>query len=350
MKRSELVKLLELVQPALSDTDLVPVFTHFMFCDGAVSASNDGLSIVARSKIVETDGTVFAVKGGTLLGLLKNSAGEDVVFAEGKEQDCVIKTGRSVFKLPYLTEDEFLFEEPLKDVWTSRVIVDESLLKGIEICLTTASTDQAAPAIMGVCFNITTDLTLYSCDGDAITQYNAVSPSKGEGVYMLPTGFCKALLKICRETQLATGTIEINDAWARAVVGGFSIYGRLSENNAPLDHAKEIEQTLTGKTKFAPLPDGFNEALGRARVVADPESKPTTLAIQGKKLLIETDTSVGIVRDELPVKGLDDVVALVHASLVQRSVVVCNQIAIRENCTAYKLDDAVLQVVSNIGE
>lgn len=352
MKRVELVKLLELVQPALSDTDLVPVFTHFMFCDGAVSASNDGLSIVAASKVVQTEGSVFAIKGSTLLGLLKNSAAEEVTLEESKDHECVIKTGRSVFSLPYLTEDAFLFEAPGKERWLAKLRINEALISAIKTCLTTASKDHAAAAIMGVCFNLSEDeLNLYSCDGDAITQC-ALSqfPYEGLGAFTVPTTFCEALLKISGETKIVTGSLEINPDWVKAVIGDFTIYGRMTENKKPLDHANLIKKTLTGKIQYVPLPDGFNEALARARVVADVESKPTTLIVEKGKLLLITETSMGVVRDELSIKGHSDVQATAHAELIQRSVGICDTIAIKENCTAYKLGDTVLQIVSNIGE
>ena len=126
--------------------------------------------------------------------------------------------------------------------------------------------------------------------------------------------------------------------------------GRMIENDDPLDHAALIKQTMTGKNPFVTLPDGFNEALSRARVLADLETAHTTLTVQGNKLKLLTETKMGTVNDELNMKGHEPVEALVHASLVQRSIGVCNQISIRENCTCYKLDDIVLQVVSNIGE
>ena len=348
MNRKDLVDLLELVSPALSETRLVPVFTCFMFCDGAVSASSDALTIVAKSKIVEVDGLVFAVNGSNLLGLLRNSSVEEVSFSAGANE-VEIKAGRSSFKLPFMTEEEFLFEEPKKEKWGASIQLNEDILRSLSICLTTVSSDHTAPAIMGVCFNFD-NAAMFSCDGDAITRCK-LSDAPGAGVYTVPTAFCNALLKICSETETTAGKLELSQGWARATLkNGFTIYGRLIENDSPLDHASLIKKTMTGKFPFVPIPGGFSEALGRARVLADQETATTVITVDGNKLKLLTETKMGTVNDELNVKGHEAVEAEVHASLVQRSLNICDQVSIRENCSCYKLGDTVLQVVSNIGE
>jgi DNA polymerase III sliding clamp (beta) subunit (PCNA family) len=353
MKRSELVKTLELVYPALSATNLVPVFTCFMFKQKSILAYNDVLGIVAKGGI----GTEpFATAGVALLGLLQNSHAEEVDF-QVTEENVIVKTGKSIFKLPYFTEDQFIFDEP-KEKWAGTVNLNEDLLKGIEICLTTSSRDQSKPAIMGVCFNfdLVTDPTLFSCDGDAITRYKVGLDKdrkeyKNSGIFTVPNVFCDALLKISSETETTQGKLELNQNWAKATLNnGFTIYGRMIVTEKNLDHQLVIDQSLRGKHPFAALPVGLSDALASARVLADPESATTAMTVDGSKLQLVTDTHMGVIRDELKIKGHEDVEATVHASLVHRSLTVCDQISIRENVTAYKLGNTVLQIVSNIGD
>jgi DNA polymerase III sliding clamp (beta) subunit (PCNA family) len=343
MNRTELVKTLELVQPALSTNNLVPVFSCFMFGKSTISAYNDSLGIVAKGSV----GTEpFATPGVTLLGLLQNSHAEEVDFELTKEY-VIAKTGKSVFKLPY--ETKFLFTQP-KESWDATIEINPDVLKGVEICLTTSSKDQAQPAIMGVCFNF--DSTkLFSCDGDAITRYSPTVNMLGKGSYTIPNAFCDALLKITAETGVTEGELEVSRDWAAAHLNnGFHLYGRMIVNDKPLDHQKLIDSTLQGKQPFVPLPLGLNEALARARVLADIETKVTNMTIKDGVIQLWTSTHMGDIKDTVKIKGHPDVEALVHASLVARSIAVCDQISIRENATAYKLDNTVLQVVSNIGE
>ena len=164
MNKSELVTKLELVGRALSDQDLVPMFKCFAFDGKNVSAYNDSLGIISPCEI----GT-FALNGNTLLGLLKNSHSEGVELLADKE-DVTVKAGKSRFKLPYFTEDEFLFKEP-KDKWHSSIPINESLLRGLEVCRSMASTDLAQPAFLGVSLQFKGNITLYSTNGDAIARF-----------------------------------------------------------------------------------------------------------------------------------------------------------------------------------
>lgn len=348
MKRRELVKALELVQPSLA-SGLVPIFGCFMFNEGTITGFNgDSLAIKANFDA----GLTLAVDGRTLLGLLQNSKADELTI-KVEASEIRIKAAKSNFKLPYLKTDDFLFEEP-KEKWTATTEITEELLKAIGICLTTTSRDHAYPALMGLSFNFeeTTLTTLYSCDGDAVTKYVTEDGYEGEGIYTVPNSFCDALMKIYQETEAVGGKLEMNCNWAKATLSsGFTVYGRIVANDTPLDHAKLIADTMNTEVPFVSLPEGFNEALSRARVIADLENKPTVLTVFDGKLGLLTDSaSYGEARDDMPIKGHPDVEAFVHASLVQRSIGICDQISIQENCTAFKQGNAVLQVLSNVGE
>lgn len=348
MDRKELVKTLELVQPGLADNNLVEVFTCFMFGKGTISAYNDEIGVVAKAPY---DDEAFAVSGRTFLDLMKNSGGDDVEISI--EDEVAIIVGKSNFRLPFFRESDWLFTEPAKEKWLAEATISETLLQGVKVCLTTASRDHTSPALMGICFNLESD-GIFSCDGDAVTCIAGGGSLKGKGVYVVPNAFCDTVLKICEETKTVKGRILLNEGWAKAVLGDFTIYGRvIAQKDKPLDHAALIKKTLHANgevVEYVDLPEGLSEALSRARVLADPESAKTSLVVKGNKLKMVTQSRMGIVEDELGLKGHPAVEAHVHASLVQRSIGVCTRFSIRENCTAYRLDDRILQVVSNIGE
>lgn len=348
MKRAELTRQLGLLSPALSTTNLVEAYTWFMFTPKTIMAYNDSLGIIATT--ATGTGKSFAVAGATLLGLCENSTAEDIDFEIGTNS-VIFQAGKSKFTLPSFGDGAFLFSPP-KERFVVQVEINEGLLRGIETCLTTSSRDQAQPAIAGVCFNAGVSiLNLFSCDGDAITRYRADAIPNGDGVFTAPNGFCDALLKIANETETKQGKLELNDNWAKATLNnGFTVYGRMIINDTPLDHAALIKKSMKGDTPFITLPLGLKEALARARVLADPESAKTTVAVDAGKLMLLTETHMGTVRDDLKAKGHDDVKALVHASLMHRSLDVCDEISIRENVTVYRQGKTVLQVVSNIGE
>lgn len=346
MNRGALLKTLELVSPALATTNLVPVFGCFVFTNSKVMAYNDVIGIVAPW---ETKGQPFAANGQILLGLLRNSSSEgvDIVCDPKKSEDLKITLGKSASKLPFFGEDEFIFLEPDIDA-LDKTKLTPALLLATQTCLTTSSTDNSMPALMGVCFNFE-EGALFSCDGDALTKHRA--DIRGKGVYTAPNQFCSALSRICEETETYDGELVFTRQWVRAsLANGYVLYGRMIENDTPLDHEKLITRSLQGGPEFVGLPKGLNEALARARVFADAESTPTTFSIKDGTLKMATDTKhSGQVKDVLNIKGHKDVEALIHPNLMVRSIKVCDEICILHNCTAYRNGEAILQVVGNVG-
>lgn len=347
MNRKQLLTTLELVSRALANNNMVPIFQNFCFKDGQVIGYNDALGIVAPCDVEDT----FAVNGSTLLGLLQNSHSEDVEFAlDG--QEVIIKAGRSTFKLPYLPEENFLFIEP-EDDWLLNLVLDQQVLDGLTSCLMTSSRDLSQGALMGICFNTTKKSTvLYSCDGDAVSQYGlAQLDITGQPKPItVPNDFCETVLKIAEGTEATEKSkLTLNDAWAMAELDtGYKIYGRIIQNDNPLDHAALIKKTLKSKPEYVPLPKGLDHALSRARVVADKESKPTQIVVEAGRIKLLTESSYGTVRDTLAMAKHSDVIVMVSAEKVQRAMSITDEMAVMENCTVFRSGDVLLQVVSNM--
>jgi DNA polymerase III sliding clamp (beta) subunit (PCNA family) len=346
MKRTELVKTLDLVSHALASHDLVPMFKCFTFDSKYVTAYSDAIAIMAPRETVDA----FALNGTTLLGLLKNSHSDDVEFSIQDKQDVGIKTGKSRFRMPYFTKEEFLFEVP-KDKWFSKLPIDDHLLAGLSACLLTSSTDLAQPAWLGVHLRETAkNVALYSTDGDAITKYQTKVKASSTPACLMPNIFCEAVLRTCKETECKSGFIGLNDEWAMAELNtGYSIYGRLIKVDDALDFEAEIKNTLKGKPEFAAVPRALDHALSRARVIADPESAKTVLDLNGGKLRLSTETQMGLVNDTVPFPADYDISIDVSAAMVQRAVGLCNEMAIMEGCTVYRDGATLFMIVSNMG-
>lgn len=344
MNRKSLLETLELVGRALAADAMVPIFQCFCFHGETVSSYNDSLGLIAPCKT--DDG--FAVNGNTLLGLLRNTQSEEVEFSL-VDQDCVIKAGRSTFKLPWFPKEDFLFEEPT-DKWHSVLALDEEMLKGFDACLLTSSKDNSQPALMGVFLN-GVQHTLYSCDGDALSRYTIAESQHCASAAMLPNAFCEAVLKVAENFDIKDVQTElsVNLGWAKADIGDHVVYGRLIENEKPLDHAGLITKTIKGKPSYVPLPKGLDNALSRARVIADAESAKTVLTVASGRLKLVTETHAGIVRDTLPLPDHPEVEAHVNAELTQRSIKQCDEMAILDNAVAYRLGTTLFVLLSNMG-
>jgi len=347
MNRAELTAKLELVSYALADHNLVPLFQCFCFDTKTVNCYNDTLGVIAPCEINDA----FAVNGTTLLGLLKNSHSEEVEFSIEDKHDIVIKTGKSRFKLPYFPKEDFLFKKPANK-WTITLTIDENLLKGLEACLLTSSRDMAQPKLLGVSLgSYSKKVALYSCDGDALTRHLTNTKAVENLSYLMPNMFCEALVRICKESKIDAGQLNINSEWTHAELdNGYQIYGRLIEVDAPVDYEQLITKTVKGEVSFLPLPKGLDHALSRARVIADPDSAKTVFEITSEKLRLITETHMGIVRDVMPYPKHEDISANASAAMVQRAIGLCDEMAILERCTVYRQGTTLFMVVSNMGE
>ncbi len=340
MQRKKLVEQLGLVSLALADNDLIPILKCFAFTGEDVIACNDTLGVTTRCPTEEA----FCVHGETLKGLLENSHAETVDF-KIEEDDLVVKTGKSTFKLPWFPVEDFLWLVPVD--LEPIMGLNEDLITGLGECLLTASKDNAQPKLMGVRLH---QGTLYSCDGDAVTKYITDAKPKVKVDYMLPNGFCDSVIKITEQSEASTGKVSINDEWAAVLLGsGFNIYGRLMEIEAPLDHEDLIKRTLKAKPQFIKVPEGLDHALSRARVVADAESAKTVFTVKGGKLGLLTTASMGIIKDSLPFGGHSDVQANVSAACIQRCISLCDEMSVAENCCCFRSGNKLFILASNLG-
>ena len=335
--------MLEFVKTAVSDQPLIPIFASFVFNKGTVYGFNDNLAIICPCKIQSS----FAVRAVTLFGFLKNSRAKKISFILSND-DVIVKGGKSKITLPCNHEDEFVFnEDDIGDNWDVKIPITEKLIEGIKICLVTSSYDYSMPSIMGVTVIIDKNITLYSCDGDAISRFKVGKASKKmtKGQYNIPNEFCIALTKF----EESDGILKINNDWAKAEFkNNYKLYGRILVADNPVDHEAFIAATLKVTPTYIKIPKGLNNALLRARVVADVESKKTIINIHNNKMRIFTETDIGDVKDIITLReDHPDIEIAVHASLIQRSALLCEHMAILDDCTCYKSGDTLFQVLSN---
>lgn len=332
MERSELVKVLDVASRALANQDLIQINKCFAFDGETVRAYDETIGIIAPCEMSEK----FAVSGNTLLGLLKHAQSQDVTVTLDK-QDITIKTGRSTFKLPWFPIEDYLFTEPL-DQWNLELNLTEDLLAGIKACLLTSSRDTAQPALLGVSINPEkSGTTLYSSDSDAISAYSLDVKTKAKSAYMMHNSFCDTLLDLAKETDCFNGTLSINKEWSCvAFENGYILYGRMIENENPLDFAGQIKKTLKSDPDFILVPVGLQHALARASVVADPETAKTVVTVEQGRMKLITTTSMGVVRDSLAFKEHPDVVANISSALMARSIELAVEMAVCENYCCFR--------------
>lgn len=352
MRRKALVSILELLKPALADQSVVPIYMNYCFTGKTVYATNGNLGIIGPCTI---DTEPFSCVGDTMLGLLRACRVEDVQIEFDKENnEILILAGKTKMRLAYLGGEEFLFEEPEDEPWDVVLDLDDRLMNGIEISLTTSTRDNAQPALMGITLDTGDGISLYSSDGEAITHFLIDGANYGkEATYVIPNEFMESVLRIARRDKSVNGKLFASEDWAMAEIeGDYRVYGRILHPEDPLDFVGQIEQHMgTEEPPWVKTPRGLEHALDRARVVAEPVSKPTSVKVTDGKMKLFTSTDMGEVRDVLNIAGdHPDAEANVNAALMARSLAVCSELAVLQECTCYRQEEDLFQILSNIGE
>jgi len=337
MNRAELVKTLELVKPALAVNNMIPIFQCFTFGSGTVLSYNDTIAILGPCEIESGIG----IHGNTLLGLLSNSKAETVeLFLE--RDTAVFKLGKTISKLPFQSEENFLFELP-KDDWEFKLQVTESFIEALKLCLETVSSDTTQAALLGI--TLENDL-MYSCNGDCLTRIKLKNKAKSR--VLMPTAFCETIVKLWSSLTMTGGFLRFNTEWVYADFGAWNVYGRILEINEPIDFAQLIKRTVKGEfPPCYPFPEGFSGALSRARVLADPESQKTIVTIAKNKMTLLTETHMGEIKDDFKLEGHPDVIANINASHLQNALGSCIEMAVLEKCIILEAPD-VFKLVSNM--
>ena len=348
MKRSKLLSTLDLMRPALSTKDLVPVFKAFCFDDGTVSAYNDTLGITAPCDVTIQAG----LSGDVLLSLLSSSRAKSVVL--DVDGDVVtLKAGKTRMRLPYFTADEFLFKKP-EDDWATGFKISKEVLSALECCLLTASQDTAMPAFMGIAINFGKAVTFYSCDGDALSRYKfKMKPHKliDEDLFIIPYEFCQTVLKIAGKLSLEQGEFWINKDWVKVIFPkGFVLYGRIIEPDKEISYEDLIKDSLgEEKLKFIKAPMGIVNALSRASVIVDRNTMRTNLRIDENKLKLHTESHMGVVRDSVKFEEEHEGIKIsINPELIHRALKVCDEFSFLENCTVLRNRNKLLQIIGNL--
>lgn len=337
MNRAELVKTLELVQPALATNNMVPIFQCFTFNNGTVSAYDDAIAIIGPTECEE----VCGIHGKTLLGLLSNSRAEEVTLSLDKTT-ATLKMGKSTSKLPYDPRENYIFEEPEPVRWPYKLDLSASFFEALELCLETVSKDTTQDALRGVTIE---NGEMYSCDGDAVTR---IELSAGvETRILLPTAFCDAITKLWSALTMTHGQLRFDNEWVYADFQDWSVYGRLLEIKDPIDFENAIKQSIKKKIPTQLIPDGFDDALARAMVMTETQSQKTTVTLEKNKMRLFTETHMGEISDTLLFAGNREAEVSVNASHLQRAIKHCDKVAFHENGTLFEKENVMI-FVSNM--
>lgn len=337
MKRSELIETLDLVSKGLERNNVIPIYDYLCFTGKTVYAFQDAFGVVTPWAVKQP----FAVHGPTFNKLLRVSGSDDLDM-EITREGLVITAGESEYVMPVKGPDEFVWKEPELDSFE----LGASVIYGLKLCLTTCSENLALEAFNRICIKSPAPdhrVCVYATDGDALTKYTTdIIDDRGVD-FCLSRDFCAALVGLA-----GVGSVmKVDSNWICIEAPNCKIYGpNLGPTTINYD-AKIVESLGQKVTGLSAIPEKLlDEALSRARVVADIETAPTTLLIEKGEMIIQTQTPFGDVFDQIQIKH-PDIEINVNAALIQNSIQGCTQFKLTKNSSVFTGVN-LLRLVANL--
>lgn len=328
--RANLIKVANLVRPALATQAYIPALTNICFDGDMVTAYNDISAISVRSAV----GLECCVPGELLIRALGSFGADEVVFQQGKDASVVLSSGRSKVKLPALGLKDFPFSWPDPEK-ADEVVLSHGILKGIERCLLSVGNDPTHPAQMGVTLDMDDKkyAVLYSTDNFSISRHQTTTKIKlpGETPVILPRFFCEQLVGLAKVFTEEEMVLELH---AGALVACFGkaamLFSKTPVDLEPLDYPRIVSKHVkldSVKDQLSAIPDNFDAAFQRALLVLSGElDKATKVTIGDGVLKLSSSSSMGDADDSMKYDGDFDGPGepfYVDPTLVGRALKVC---------------------------
>ena len=343
--REALVKIANLVRPALSTQAYIPALKHIKFDGKYATTYNDVAGIAVRCEIEVNR----CLPGETLIKALASFGAESIMIQQSSDAAVVLSSGRSKLKLPTMAPADFPFALPTEEA--PEIDIDAAMLKGIERCLLSVGNDPTHPAQMGVTLDVDGNghAVLYSTDNYTVSRYQTKSKIDlpADTPVIMPTFFCEQLVSLSRAFP-DKEIVMVMMAGALLVEIGNSarVFTKTISDLLPLDFPRIIEKhfKLAGlKDQLSMIPDSFDASLGRALLVLSGEvDKSTKITLSNESLRMSSTSSMGDSDDSMTFDGDGKAEPFfIDPSLILRASKVCGLIGFLPKVVVMADPDAV---------
>lgn len=293
INRDFLIRLVNLVKPALSTQDYIPALKHVLFANGFATTYNDNLAIQV---VIPRDLDLGLCLPGEMLARALVSFNAEKVLVQPNEKDgsLVLASGRGKIKVKTLPAKDFPLEMP-KGKAALLQLTDE-ILAAIRRCLISVGNNPSQPASMGVTLDVTDGkAVLYSTDNATISQCKTKSKIglPGDAPVILPTFFCEQLVALAKAHPKAEVYLLLH---AGAVIAEFTqaeevqarLFSKTLVDLVPFDFPRVIAKHCEiGKVRagLVEIPATFDAAFDRALLVLGAEVDKATKITAGDDAL-----------------------------------------------------------------
>lgn len=278
MPRKELLEKLELVAPALSSTEIIPILTHFWFSGTHLLAYDDRIAIETPLKTEFTG----ALPGNRLIALLHTSPAPEAEIVVDKGA-ASLKLAAARLKLAVAEQDEFVFTMPEPAEKGLLKVKREALVDVIDCCLQSIGVDTSSPEQLGITFIPDGEGKALVCSTNAATlTFGRIAMDGLRRRVTLSSQFCEQMLRMLKRNK-DTFSLSIAKDHSLLTVGKDVLFGRLIDTPRPLDFAGIISHHLPNGAdkRFVQVPTKLEKVLERAIIMGEAEAdKPAYMMVR----------------------------------------------------------------------
>lgn len=268
--RKEFLARCEVVKPALRSSTSMPTLSYLWFREGYVYAFDGGMGIAcALPPGADIEGGLL---GSTLLALL-DSTEKEVIELAPTDAGFELKMGGSKSKLASVPSQGFFWNFPSEAPEGKEPIlkVTKEVVTALKAVLPVKHESPHQAEHHGVVVDSNGEETWFiTTDTKSMAAYKLKMASL-PGRYILPRAFTQEVIKYGKEGQLIWNNDGILSFFAGQTAGQIKIHS----NALDTDEIKDLIRVITVHTKSAEvmvkIPEGFDEALKRATILARKE-------------------------------------------------------------------------------
>lgn len=353
MKAKELAELLKIITPTLAPHDLVPILSHYWLTGTHAMTFDDHLAM--RVPCVTDVRLTIAKQVQELLSVSNPS--KEVQWEEAKDGKITVRVGRN-----YAVLQTDAVERALK-IFTMPNMVKEEILPAVrdntkefvaalKVSLLSTSNDPSLPEQCGVTILPEDDrLAIYSFNHDSLTQsFLKLGRTDFKKRIVVPAQFCEILSALSGGEVVVE--LTLNDQYCLARVDDIELYAKTLSVPRPTDIRRVVEDHYTPAAKKAlvDVSDDLRELVARAMVIGehDTEQEYTELEVKEGKLTFYTESSRGVVDDEIAFDGTDTSRVRIRSKLLGNGIDMFTKISITNEAVILS-DGPRVYVISSAG-
>lgn len=349
IKRTDLLKKLEIVDSARASSVAIPQLTHFLFKKGQLIATDGSVSLGTGIYGLTLDCAV----PGHLLSMVKTfqpPKGDkpDVILLEIRDNELRIGLPKSSkTQVRFSVMDVPPVDVPRKPS-ASAIPCPKEIIDAIQHCMRSVGKEEGHLAELGGVTAIVkeSELSVYATNAKTISKERVKVSGLEPGRYIMPTNFCKYAVSLYDDPEHSkiefTPTRVLLHTRKATVVGDYIMTDNPFDFEKTIDHHFPKDQQSKAQT----IPKDFGPALDRAVILTQNtvDQNRTKIAISKDMLSLESFSDRGEAKDRIKLPGHDEVRAVVDATLVRPALDDFQDMLLTDRCLVLKKPGALYLV------